>query len=145
MRTVSVLHVGSQFCKYLLFFLRSAIWIHFTFFRHFPVGSLFFFEHVFAGEGETPPPEKQDRGPGLANEKIEAQRAQRRSSDLELVLSVLQEKNVSNWWPWENVILVSFRGHGSCVELRIQLFVALLPPQPFNSFPRPYFGSSSSL
>ena len=53
-----------------------------------------FFEQVFAGEGETPPPEKQDRGPGLANEKIEAQRAQRRSSDLELVLSVLQEKNV---------------------------------------------------
>ena len=145
MSTESVCTSDHNFVGFYDFSLHRPFRLYSAFFRHFPVGSLLFFEQVFAGEGETPPPEKQDRGPGLANEKIEAQRAQRRSSDFELVLSVLQEKNVSNWWPWENVMLFSFIGHGSCVELRIQLFVALLPPQPFNSSPRPYFGSSSSL
>ena len=57
-------------------FCTSAIWTPFhSAFAIFQLAPYFFSEHIFAGEGETPPPEKQDRGPGLANEKVEAVRA----------------------------------------------------------------------
>ena len=68
MSTESVCTSDHNFVGFYDFSLHRPFRLYSAFFRHFPVGSLLFFEQVFAGEGETPPPEKQDRGPGLANE-----------------------------------------------------------------------------
>ena len=64
--------------------------------------------------------------------KSEDPRADPRSSDLELGRTV-QEEEKHGCLTGGHGRMFCFIGHGNCVALSIQLFVALSPPQRFNS------------